>query len=208
MDELSESVQDLVDAPSFSWFVYLTTILGSILTLSYFFEFCLGMSRKWGFAGLEKLIGAVFKNVGVTSHVLGTARTKQAGTCKVNQMLCNARDMHDLVSLKETRLEKREAGELVFQNFTLRGERYVPAGSLLWCWRSILTGELAKREGIWLPSRLLIFQVGQIIIGIFSSFVGFFIIDILAEDADEARAEIDGQWRQVPGWVVDLVPTG
>ena len=131
-------------------------------------------------------------------------------------MLNNAREMHGLVkTTAETSDEQphsargsQESSDAVFQNYTLHGERVVSAGSLVWSWHRIWTGDLAEVDGIWLPSRLLIFQVGQVIIGVFTSFLFFQSVGYIADAADEARVEIDRRWRNYPDWVNDLVPTG
>ena len=124
-------------------------------------------------------------------------------------MLKNAYEMHgSIAATANEQIDGQGSGDAVFQNYTLKGESYVSAGSLVWCWRSIVSGELAEMEGIWLPSRLIIFQVAQIIIGVFSCSVGFWIIEAVADEADDARAELERTVRRYPDWVFDLVPTG
>ena len=218
-EELDENVLELVDNPSFAWIVYLTTALGSTLTLNYLVHCCLGLARKCSADQEEGTCRFILHNFGLTSHIVGTARTKRAATHKLNLMLSNAREMHGFASStisttqtgdKQTpsALSSQETSDAVFQNYTLRGERVVSAGSLIWSWYRIYSGDLAEVEGIWLPSRLLIFQVGQVIIGAFTSFVLFQLVGIIADAANEARAEIDRRWNNYPDWVDDLVPTG
>ena len=107
----------------------------------------------------------------------------------------------------------KEQSDAVFQNYTLRGERSVKAGSLIWTWRAILTGDLFEVEGIWLPSRLLVFQVAQVIFGVVIAIGLFLLVEVAADEADKATAEIKRNMAEndglyYPDWVLDLVPDG
>ena len=230
--DLYEGVEELVESETFIWAVYLTTAIGSLLVLNYFLHFVIGVGRQWNL--IEEVEGKdssksfdVISLFSTTSNVVGTARVKRAATRKVNRMLMNAREMHGPATTEKTS-ETKEAessqvagesealhldqGDAVFQNYTLRGERSVPAGSLFWTWRKILSGDLFEEEGIWLPSRLLVFQVGQVFFGLFTSVALFYLVDLLAKEADRATARIKFDLaftdRYYPDWVLDLVPEG
>ena len=143
-------------------------------------------------------------------------------------MLVNARDMHGPAQATEeaqtqgaqpsnknkenNSLLDMKQSDAVFQNFTLRGERTVKAGSLLWTWQRILTGDLFEDEGIWLPSRLLIFQVGQVFFAVFISVALFALVEVTADEADKATREITFKMKYTdtyyPDWVLDIVPEG
>jgi len=241
-DTLYIEVQQFVDNPSFQIAVYLNTGLGCTLALNYFLHFLVGCGRAFNWIekdqkgdGGRGIIGLLF----VTSDVIGAARSKKAATRKVNLMLDNASSMHttpdtvnedgedksaddDITDMKRCRpgrtisLHKAKS-DAVFQNFTLRGERYETAGSLIWAWKHLLNRDLFDVEGIWLPSRLSVFQFGMAIIGVAFSFALFRIIEPLADLADQATLELERsvsrfenipRFERYPQWVYDLVPNG
>lgn len=226
--EVSDSVSDYAKSDTFIWVVYLTTCFGSLLSFTYLLHFFISVGRKFGYIENPDIYrdqnDGIINRFSTSSHVIGTARTKRAATRKVNSMLTNARSMHGRVfghdtaetidNNKQQRQKDKmgvEAVDAVFQNFTLRGERTVKAGSLFWTWQKIRSGELFDEEGIWLPSRLIIFQVGQVVIGIFFSAVMFYVVEQAAREADRATAELKinlSLGNRYPEWVIDMVPTG
>jgi hypothetical protein len=181
--------------------------LGSALACHYFLNALLAIGRKTGHVDA----GGVFGRFSQTSDVVGTARQKQAGTRKVNLLLQNARLMHgttDAVDRDSIGLASslREAqSDTVFQNYTLFGEGHEDAGSLFWTWQLLYSGRLFDTEGVWLPARLWIFQVGHIVITCFVVVAHLRILDNAVSAAEDGNASLpDG----LPQWVYDIVPTG
>jgi hypothetical protein len=181
--------------------------MGLFLSFSYFMHFLIPFAQNKGYE-LPKWGGFFL----TTSDAIGTARTKRAGTRKVNELLKNARAMHGTVEALvksganmagKSFLKSESDG--VFQNYTLRGESSVEAGSLFWVWERIVSRELFDSEGIWFPSRLIIFQVGQIVVAAAVLFLLFFFVERVAKEADEATASLE---EGLPDWIYDLVPTG
>lgn len=227
--EVNPPVESLLSSKDYFALVVFVTMLGCGLALNYFAHFVLAlgnqcnMIEKYDYKGILGMFNT-------TSHVVGAARAKRAATRKVNVMLTNARKMHGKALAKSAvpgcdeedhaRGSKRSSSakslrkaqsDAVFQNFMLRGEEMVDAGSLIWSWRKILSGELYEEEGIWLPSRLIIFQVAQVAIGLFFTYVVFQVVRIAADAADAATAEIERiklKEDYLLPWVIELVPTG
>lgn len=207
-ENFNEKVTVLINSSTFHSMIYLCTIIGSILVINYFCHFAIGVARQFGYTPPK---GSWVETFSTTSHIVGIARTKRAATRKINKLLINARDMHGLTEAlapgqeSSTMSFHKSQSDTVFQNYTLNGEKFEDAGSLLWAWERIITGELFDSEGIWLPSRLIIFQFGQIAIAIMTLFLLFIFVGKVAKAADNAQTTIsDG----LPDWFYDFVPTG
>jgi hypothetical protein len=209
--------------------VAVATFLGCGLALNYFAHFLLALGKHCNM--IEKLdFKGILGMFSTTSNVVGTARTKRAAARKVNVMLTNARKMHGKASAKSAvpgseedyhvggskrsssaKSLRKARNDAVFQNFTLRGEEKVDAGSLVWSWKKILSRELYEVEGIWLPSRLITFQVAQVAIGLFFAYATFAVVRTAADAADAATEEIENSrfaGRFYPAWVIEMIPTG
>ena len=187
----------------------LILILGLVLAFNYFIHFLIALSRKFEWAKNHKVLG---KRIS-TSYVRGCARGKLAATRKVNLMLKNASCLHkpimasaDRESLAIPSSLRGTSVDPTFHNYVLHGEKRVQgAGDFGWTWNHIISGRLFDTEGIWLPTRLIIFQSGQLIFGLFIGYAYFIAIASIAIRADNANATLpDG----LPQWVYDIVPTG
>ena len=165
VEDAQPEVQQRAQQVGFAAVVYVTTCSGLFLAFTYFMHFLIPFARSKGYELLPKHKWAEYFST--TSEVVGSARLKRAGTRKVNGILINARAMHRTT----TALEKsdhpsksflKSESDGVFQNYTLRGERFEETGSFFWVWSKIISGELFDAEGIWLPARLIIFQFAQV----------------------------------------------
>ena len=190
---------------------YLILLLGLGLTFNYFVHFLVALFKEQAWIRGEEGLG----RIAVTSHDRGTARVKQAATRKLNQMLQNANLLHEPIDASADRatlaipsaLNKNVHEDPTFQNFVLYGENKVPAGSFRWTWQRIRSGRLFDTEGIWLPTRLLVFQAGQAIFGIFIAYGSFVTVGYVAERAQVAHDSLPED-DLIPQWVYDIVPTG
>jgi hypothetical protein len=194
--------------PNYEAALILGVTLGSALAATYFFQFLSTVSRKFGWSKE----GGVMEPLSRTSHVVGTARLKHAATRKINLLLQNAHQMHGAVdittgreSLGLTKSLRASQSDPVFQNYVLFGESHESAGSLVWTWQQLLSGRLYDTEGVWLPARLWIFQIGQILVACLVCILLFAFIETAVEAADEANADLP---EDLPQWVYDIVPTG
>jgi hypothetical protein len=203
-------VEEIVQDENFDAGQYLILSLGLGLALNYFAHLLVALSKQLGWIRGEEGIG----RIAVTSHDRGTARVKQAATRKLNQMLKNANLLHapihasaDRATLAIPSSLKNVHDDPTFQNFVLYGENKVPAGSFRWTWQRIISGRLFDTEGIWLPTRLLVFQAGQALFGLFIGYGAFATVGYvatIAQDAQDSLPEDD----LIPQWVYDIVPTG
>lgn len=91
-------------------------------------------------------------------------------------------------------------------NFVLREPDSEMCGGLLWTWRRIWNTELFADEGIWIMSRLYVIQAAQAFIALYLAFFFFAGIPFVADQAEEARDELEGILN-LPKWVLDFVPT-
>lgn len=82
-------------------------------------------------------------------------------------------------------------------NFALRGKQLEAAGGIMWTWRRLWSGNLFDTEGIWLPTRLLVFQAAQIAAGIVIIFVAFTITEWAGNEARTFQADLD---PSLPDW--------
>jgi hypothetical protein len=151
----------------------------------------------------------------MTSNTFGEARSKKSAIRKINRMLLNACDMHSsddgldsAAVLPATSfalsITNRPAVDRTMLNYVLRGQKLEDAGGLLWAWKQIFTGHFFDTEGIWLPTRLVVFQLAQVVITILLSLILIAVSKIAADEAEKARAGLD---PSLPQWVLDIVPT-
>jgi hypothetical protein len=190
---------------------YLILSLGLGLTFNYFVHSLVAQLKELGWIRGEEGLG----RIAVTSHDRGTARVKQAATRKLNQMLKNANFLHEPIDASADRatlaipssLNKNVHEDPTFHNFVLYGENKVPAGSFRWTWQRIRSGRLFDTEGIWLPTRILVFQAGQALFGIFVAYAAFVTVGYNAKKAQAAHDSLPDD-EIIPQWVYDIVPTG
>ena len=146
-----------------------------------------------------------------TAHDRGTIRSKQAGTRKLNKFLENAYKLHipktNVEVESENSLRTETESEATFRNFVLYGETHEECASLIWTWRNLLSGRLFDTEGVWIPTRVMIFQAAQVAFGLFVCTVFFVAIEGLAQVADDAVESLPDD-EAIPDWVYDIVPNG
>jgi len=83
-------------------------------------------------------------------------------------------------------------------NYVLRGEQLENAGGIFWTWKHVLSRELFDTEGIWLPTRLIVFQGAQVGVGAVLVFIFFQVTYWAAEQAVEWQNNLD---PDLPDWV-------
>jgi hypothetical protein len=183
----------------------LTFIVGMVLAGIFLWHLVLVLSNGDG-----TRCGGWFSSWVVTSNTRGEYRLKQAASRKLNTMLMNAHSLHQpgtsrRISAKpRARMSVSAATDQTMLNFVLRGQREENAGGFLWTFRLVFSGELFDTEGIWLPTRLLVFQGAQVVIAAFLSFGFIYITKESIKSAEEAQADLDDD---LPGWVLAIVPT-
>lgn len=154
-----------------------------------------------GVTALEEFVKRVF----TASNMRGTIRLKRAGTRKINNVLQNALTLHHRTELHAEDHLVQIDEDLTFGNFLLYGESLTPTGSFVWSWRQILSGRLFDTEGIWLPSRLVVFQVAQVLFAIVFTVFAYWSVENIAAEADESRETLP---ENLPQWIYDITPTG
>jgi hypothetical protein len=83
-------------------------------------------------------------------------------------------------------------------NYVLHGQKYETTGGLIWTWRQIFSRQLFDTEGIWFPSRVVVFQGAQLLIAIvLAIFLGW--VTMFA--ADQAEKAEDSLAPDLPSWV-------
>jgi hypothetical protein len=140
------------------------------------------------------------------SNVRGESKLKIAAVRKVEAMLRNASELHQL-NREEALIsgsEYRTADNQAMRNFVLHGERSELSGGFLWTWRRLLNGSLFHTEGIWINTRLITIQVFQFLGGTVLSIVLLVSVERIAGEAEDARAALT---PDMPQWVIDIVPT-
>jgi hypothetical protein len=210
VSEPFEGPEEVVNSEYFDTYKILTLTIGLVCAAVYLLHFFVALGRKFDWLDEHSWFAKFF----VTSNVRGAARLKKAASHKIGLVLENARRMHGPISAPTS----QTAGELsnstrksntdpIFRNFVLYGETTVPAGSLIWTWANIRSGNLFEVEGIWLPARLLIFQAAQVLFGTALSLLLVITVEPLAKQADDAQASLGESGDNLPQWVYDIVPT-
>ena len=174
----------------------LTMAVGVVLAGFYFVNLVTVVNKK---------MEALFR----TSNTRGEARLKRAATRKMNSVLLNAHLLHDHTRRKPTTSDPRQletttsislSNGMVDQamlNYVLQGDRVEEAAGFLWTWKRLWTGEFFDTDGIWLPSRLLVFQCAQMIMAILISAFMLIGVGIAADEAGKAQTTLP---EDLPKW--------
>jgi hypothetical protein len=208
----SNSVEARVVNEYFQKSQKLVFIVGVVLAILYAIPIFFSFLRH--FAGRATNPVVVLQHLMATSCTRAETRLKWAATRKLNRVLTNAHSLHKrgrsplLPQGRRSTSPQRNAVESesdqTIRNYVLRGEREEFAGGIFWTWRRIIDGSLFDTEGIWLNTRLLVFQAAQVIIG---AVVAFVLISSVNHIADQAAEAIDKLDPDLPDWVQELVPT-
>lgn len=82
-------------------------------------------------------------------------------------------------------------------HFVLRGNETKKIGGFLWTWSQVKSGELFEKEGIWLPTRLIIFQTAQVGFTIVLTLIFLSITRYAADQAGQAQETLPDN---LPQW--------
>jgi len=128
----------------------------------------------------------------------------------MNRMMTNADRLHrpiegitgDSSSLSHsaTNLSK----DLTMRNYVRDADRTEKVGGFFWTWWRLLNGSLYDSEGIWISTRIIIIQVGQVAVLVTGSILMLYSVEYYGEQADAARKGLN---PGDPQWAYDFVPT-
>lgn len=190
-EEPYDDVEKRVHQRYFVIYLYITLGSGLVLALYY----------------LIRLVTVLFKANGhslfVPSNTIGESRIKKAATRKMNTVLTNACNLHDDLEPKKPSdsrgwsMGKSTSADETMLNFVLRGNETKRVGGFLWIWDLLKTGGMFEKEGIWLPTRLIIFQTAQVGFTIILTLIFLSITRLAADLADEAQATLPDD---LPKW--------
>ena len=155
-------------------------------------------------------------HVAATSNVRGESLVKFASTRKLNRLLVNADVLHGLdsrendrralLAKRSTKRARRKVTDETMRNYVLNGSRKETIGGFYWTWRRLIDMSLLADEGLWINSRLIVFQTCQLVAAIAFAYLLLWSVGAAADGADEAREDLET--NNVPQWVDDLIPTG
>jgi hypothetical protein len=196
-----KTTEEIVQEDFYYFFQVSTLAVG----LSLAFLFCLKIITRQ----LSRISGKAYGVLALflsSSNVRGELRLKMAAVRKVNAMLRNARELHQLNHADAFILESDEHGaaDQAIRKFVLNGERSELSCSVFWTWRRLFNGSLFHTEGVWINTRLVTIQVAQLLIGTVFSIVMIVSVERIADEAEAGRAALT---PDLPQWVQDIVPT-
>lgn len=142
-------------------------------------------------------------------NVTASAKIKYAATRRIDEMLKNALKIHTMTT------SQNQTYHQVIEQFLRTEETYLQQGGLFWTWAQILKrNNLQKDYGIWLPSRLIVGQLGQIITFILLIWLLIYQTEYLSNEADRNIASVRQQSQStaqtlllqylVPGWIIRI----
>jgi hypothetical protein len=143
------------------------------------------------------------------SNTQGEARLKRAATRKINTALRNAQDLHDhsaeqsspASTLSErgvsSSMTSSPLADQVTLKFVLNVQKMENVGGFKWTWGLLLSGDMFDTEGIWLPTRLIVFQGAQVLFMVMLALIFISITRYAAEQAEDAQASLP---NDLPDW--------
>jgi len=200
-------VESQVSGRFFDLATVIALATGCLLVAVYIKEFLVSLVRT-----TVKDVPRWLRAMVLTSNTKGEYRLKQAAARKINIMLMNAAILHapslpsdlEVKESKSTRDPVAGADQTML-NFVLRGRKYELAGGFFWTLKLVLSGEYFDTLGCWIPTRMLIFQVAQIIFAAFIGYAAFALTGYIADQAAEAQKNLNPDW---PKWVLQYVYDG
>ena len=159
---------------------------------------------------LRTRVKSILPNEMFASHAArGHTSMKRAANFKLTKMLINAFVLHDPNASKYFKKKKDSVDssmskdDTAMKNFVLYGDQNELSGGILWTWRRLLSRRLFDEEGVWISSRLIIIQFGQVIIAVIFVAVLQAQTPVFAEQVQTARDDLP---NGLPGWVYEMVP--
>jgi hypothetical protein len=178
--------------------------VGFLLALIFAWRLLVILLFNWG-----KVFSGRLTSLTISSNLRGEYRLKQAATRKLNTMMVNAHSLHQVDSVpdKSVRASIGDSSfaDRVMLNFVLRGQREERIGGIVWTFGQIFSGKLFDTEGVWLPTRLIVFQGAQVFIAAFLALAFIYLTRTAADMADDAQGTLDDY--DMPQWAIDIVPT-
>jgi hypothetical protein len=185
-------------------FKYLTVGVGFVLALIFAWRLLVMTLSNWC-----KVSRGRFASLAISSNLRGEYRLKLAASRKINTMMVNAHSLHQADTVPDNSVKgsigDSTLADRAMMNYVLRGQREEKTGGIVWTFRQVYTGRLFDTEGVWLPTRLIVFQGAQVILALFLGFAFIGITIISANAADDAQGTLDDY--DMPQWAIDIVPT-
>lgn len=195
-DDMGDNFED--------FFVAMCLSFGLVLGAVYCVSFALSSS-----GALKDWLTDILPNESFASHAIrGHTSMKRAAHFKLTKLLIRAYVLHDPNASKYFKKKKDSVAyvakdDAAMKNFVLYGDQNEFSGGILWTFKRLLTRGLFDEEGVWISSRLVFIQCGQIIL----SFVFIAVLNLqtplLEEAVEEAKNELPGG---LPSWVYEMVP--
>lgn len=184
---------------------------GMVLVACFGWQFVVSLSSVIFLGGDESLSSARLNLQGIlaTSNTRGEWRIKRAAVWKVRKLLTNAFSLHEFEPRQQesssfgsakygssflSKQRIQHEGDQTMLNFVLHGHQEEQVGGFLWTWKRIVSREMFNVEGIWFPTRFLVFQAAQVLIAIFLTFMGFRLVDLAVQKAAEEQKAVNPDW--------------
>jgi len=134
----------------------------------------------------------------VGSTATDELHSKRAAVYKVNKMLENAYNLHQRKGLSlstAVELAEESTHDLALLNFTKLSDKTERVGGFKWAWKSLISGDLKAKEGIWLHTRLYAGLLSQLVVVVIVLFIGSNIsaslFDLTKENHQKCAATFD-----------------
>jgi hypothetical protein len=106
---------------------------------------------------------------------------KQAMARKLSHMIKHALDINKTKDL-DSLLNKHYGQSL--KHYESAGKKTQTAGGFFWCWRQLFGNQLFKRDGIWIPARMISGNLTQYVVAIYLLVGGLFLTARVADEYD------------------------
>ena len=186
------------------FFMVMCLTVGLFLGAVYFVSFLLS-----SFGALKDRFRAILPNDSFVSHAIrGHTSMKRAAHFKLTKLLIRSYMLHDPNASKYFKKKKDSVASIskddpAMKNFVLYGDQNEFSGGVLWTFKRLLSRNIFDEEGVWVSSRLVFIQCGQISLSIV--FVGVLIKQTPVFEAYVQEAK-DALPDGLPSWVYDMVP--
>ena len=201
LEDPPTSSQELVHSERFRIPVSTGLFAGITLTIYYFaYSFAAQKEQDYDFSNPRKKL---FES----ADERGTATQKRACSKKIEKLLKNGRKMHEEINSDDKRsedltaskkLDLKSQSDPVFQAYVLHGEDKEECASWAWVIRGFISRDLFDVEGIWIPSRVWVFQVMQMVVLVLFCIAIRTLINASTQAAAEAKAELP---EGLPDWI-------
>ena len=181
------------------YFVYLVMGFGGILVLCQMQKIINKMFSKEKMKTLKKLEIP-------PSYLTADMNIEASAKFKVGNIIDNACSIHQKALIEK---DNANVASSILKSFLASTNDVEAKGGFMWTWKKIWYKSLFSEDGIWIHSRLIVGQIGQIFIAILTAYGLIYLTTDMCDTFDNAREAVKEVASSIPDeatFLLNLLP--